>query len=112
RVRHWDAAKGKQLWESSGEWDGTHGVNSIALSPDGQTLAISGKPSRQGLPSVSLYDLTTRQRRTELLDVPGWFLSMTFTPDGKHRVLGSPDGTALVWDPFLPRTKRKASEGR
>ena len=47
-VRLWDAATGRQLWEASDQWDWVYGVNSIALSPDGKTLAVAGNSNEVG----------------------------------------------------------------
>jgi WD40 repeat protein len=71
-------------------------IESLAFSPDGQTLAVGGNFS-----AVQLWNVTTRTRTGSLAGVgigsgcP--ITSLAFSPDGKTLTAGSPSGT-VVWD--------------
>ena len=70
----------------------------FALSPGGKWLAQS--LNRQSW-RVALYDLRSRPPFRPCLAFTGHdgtVMAMDFTPDGKHLVSVSDDGTALVWD--------------
>ncbi|MEG5205120.1 TIR domain-containing protein, partial [Microcoleus sp. AT13-A6] len=73
------------------------GVNSLALSPDGKTLASAGKDGTIGLWNTSGYP--THQQLDPLpngLKTP--LNSVTWSPDGKTLVSGDADGTIRLWD--------------
>jgi WD40 repeat protein len=70
-----------------------HGVQAVAFSPDGATLAIGGWDDL-----VWLYDLHTRQIRRTLAGHTGSVTSVAFSPDGATVVSGGYDGAVKLWD--------------
>jgi len=45
-----------------------------------------------------VWDAQTGQETLTLKGHAGWVNSVAFSPDGKHLVSGSADGTIKVWD--------------
>jgi RNA polymerase sigma factor (sigma-70 family) len=77
----WDVAAGKELGRFRDE---VEHVDSLALSPDGKTLA-SG--NRQG--TLRLWDVAAGTERGRFDDLPGNWQALAFSPDGKAVVSGS-----------------------
>jgi predicted NACHT family NTPase len=91
-IRLWDITK-KQI--VSKELVGhSLGVNTVAFSPDGNTLA-SGSDDN----TIILWDISTQQPIGEpLTGHSGSISSLAFSPDGKILVSGSSDDTVKLWD--------------
>ncbi|HEY7427618.1 MAG TPA: sigma-70 family RNA polymerase sigma factor, partial [Gemmataceae bacterium] len=117
-IRLWDAATGRLLqeFEAPGPINrgGYHYTLPMALSPDGNLLAICGQAERfEAAPGkvewrthIRLRDSATGktvQRLTcptyvnHFRVIPG-FHAATFTPDGKRLITGGPDCFVRVWD--------------
>jgi WD40 repeat protein len=67
-------------------------VNSIAFSPDGQTL-VSGSNDRD----IKLWNLRTRETICTLSEHTDVVTSVAFSPDGQTLASGSKDGTFKIW---------------
>ncbi|MGW2721603.1 nSTAND1 domain-containing NTPase [Streptomyces sp. NPDC001492] len=86
KVRLWDVATGKLRTTLTGH---TGGVQSVAFSPDGRTLA-SGT-----VHGIGLWDAATGKLRTTIADQIN--LSMSFSPNG-HTLVSSSQNEARLWD--------------
>jgi RNA polymerase sigma factor (sigma-70 family) len=90
-VHVWDLATNKVVRETTG--DGRFWSGSVALSPDGKTIAVSG-----GFNVVSLTDIATGQKTDFTCDgIQDYTSAVAFSPDGK--MLASGGGKLVrVWD--------------
>jgi WD40 repeat protein len=90
-LRVWDLQNGKQI---GNDWrDGESDINTIALSPDGKSVA-SG--SHDG--AVRLWDVETGKVLAKWTGHENMVLSACWSRDGGLVASGSSDGTARVWD--------------
>lgn len=91
-IRFWDTASGKEVRRLSRPIDGQ--VWCIAISPDGQTLAVGGSDH-----FLHLYSLPTGEklRRCGFRGGLGGFNSVTFSPDGSTVAAGSIVKKVGVW---------------
>jgi WD40 repeat protein len=86
----WDLHSGRKLAEFPA---GTQELASVAISPDGQTIAIGGYDS-----VLRLFEASNGDLRCNLHGHDGVIRSIQFSPDGKRILTGSADGTAKLWD--------------
>jgi WD40 repeat protein len=68
-------------------------LTSIAISPDGRTLA-SGNSDH----TIKLWDLETKRELRSIAGHSGFVQSVAFSPDGKTLASGSTDETIKLWD--------------
>jgi WD40 repeat protein len=68
-------------------------VDSVAISPDGRTLASGGKDHK-----VMIYSVVTNTRIAVLEGHTGQVDSVVFSPDGKTLATGAEDRSVRLWD--------------
>lgn len=96
-VRLWDLRTYRQLGMIA---EGNRGVNAIAFSPDGRTVALSQ------LGTAQLWDVQTRTKIGGPFTTPGQIFSLAFSPDGHTLATGTADGSTWLWD---VRSRRQLS---
>ncbi len=70
-------------------------ITGVVFSPDGQTLATSGRYSK----TIRLWNVQTGQPLGEpMIGHTGFVNSIAFSPDGKMLASGSTDKTIRLWD--------------
>jgi WD40 repeat protein len=95
QIAVWDLASGRHVAKFD---HGERAVNTLALSPDGTTLASDGV--YEGLEHVVIVrEIATRRELAKLTGRDAAeFLSLAFSPDGRRLAAGSSKGEILVWN--------------
>jgi RNA polymerase sigma factor (sigma-70 family) len=97
RVCVFDRKANKERWRIEGRYGG---AGSLALSPDGKTLASAGKDK-----SVGLYDVATG-KRNQHLRLSAQVQVIAFSRSGRMLALATGDGAIHLWDPAIARELR------
>jgi WD40 repeat protein len=84
----WDMETGRCLVRFS---DNPEGVNALAVSPDGRTLASADVDE-----SIRLWDVTTGKLKVRIHEDVGWVKALAFSPDGRRIAFGGRDSTVRV----------------
>jgi len=88
-LRVWDLARGRELRRFPTP---AEDIRSMAISPDGKTLAAAAYDT------ILLWELASGKERGRFAGHRHWVWSVAFSPDGRLLASGSLDYTALVWD--------------
>ncbi len=88
-VRLFDVETGNQVAQFEGP---TANVWSVALSPDGKTLAAACYDGK-----VLVWNAESKELRSTLSNHKGWVRCVTFAPDGGVFASAGEDGQAIVW---------------
>lgn len=88
-ARVWDAVQGALVSQIIG---GTYAIPSIALAPDGKTIAIANGDV------IRLRDVASG-RITGTFRVDGWSYSLAYSPDRRWLAASSTENVVYLWDP-------------
>ena len=69
------------------------GINALAFSPDGHTLATAGVDR-----CIKLWDIVQSREQTTVSDDVGFVKSLAFSRDGAWLAFGGSDDTVKIWD--------------
>ena len=97
RIRVWEVATGRPYREFEMP---DVGVTSLALFPDGRTLACGSRATvgeRSDGP-IALWELATGKERLRLDGLPNWTECLAVSPDGRVLATGGWEGTVRLWD--------------
>jgi serine/threonine protein kinase len=89
-IKIWDLATGKELQTLT---TNGRGANSVAISRNGQTLAVS----EEDFKTIKIWNLLTGEKLQTIMTSGYGVQSIAITPDGKTLISGSCDNTIKIW---------------
>jgi WD40 repeat protein len=104
----WDIESGRESLRLS---NNAMGVNDLAISPDGRTLASAEKDR-----AIRIWDLSTGELRSTIHDEVGWVKTIAFSPDGRRLAFGGQDGLVKFRDlarqmnPMIVKSKKASDD--
>ena len=102
-IRLWDPRNGQHKTTLRAHTGFSYaGYNSVAFSPDGQTLATGGDYSD---PVIRLWNIHNEQNIRTLTGNTGQITSVAFSPDGQTLASVSEDKTIRLWNPQTGKLK-------
>ncbi|MDE0635889.1 MAG: sigma-70 family RNA polymerase sigma factor [Candidatus Poribacteria bacterium] len=97
----WDVHANEHKMLFAGHRWGAIGMElSMALSPDGKTLATANKDN-----TIRLWDLHTGEHKKTLTGHTDWVETIAFSPDSETLASGSPDSDIRLWNVDTGKTK-------
>lgn len=87
-IKLWNASSGELVRTLTGH---NNWVNTIAINPNGQTLASGGRDG------IKLWNLTTGELLNTLYGHSDWVSAITFSPDGTKLATGGFDRRVNLW---------------
>lgn len=106
-MKIWDVARGRELRTLIGQIVGIEfGGISIALSPDGKTIASGGIDE-----TLKIWDVASGQELRTLSGHSGGLSPVAFSPDGRTIVSNNNEGKIKLWDAASGRELQTLSEG-
>ncbi|HEV3438405.1 MAG TPA: protein kinase [Gemmata sp.] len=83
-------------------WSGSAAIVGMAFSPDGAQIALAGGENRSvrdtAEKSIRLWDLERDNLRKFLPELPTFFTSVAFHPDGRHLAAGGENHITTIWN--------------
>jgi len=101
-IKLWEVATGRELRTLAGH---SASVNSLAFSPDGQTLASSGSKDK----TIKLWEVATGNLLRTLIGHSAFVMSVALSAEGKKLASGNWDKTIKLWDLATGRELRTLS---
>ncbi|MBW4620537.1 MAG: protein kinase [Cyanosarcina radialis HA8281-LM2] len=92
-LKFWDVNTGAEIFSLTGHSGWMGGIESVAVSPDGQILASGGGRDK----TIKLWDVKTGELLHTLTGHIKGVTSVAFSPDGETLVSGSYDKTVKIW---------------
>ena len=89
-ARQWNVADGKLLHTFEGHKDALY---SVAISPDGKTLATGSYDQK-----IKLWSIAASNELHTLSAHNGCIFDLAFRPDGKFALIASSDRSVRLWD--------------
>src|SRR5918994_3656119 len=86
----WTLAKSFSLQQ---EFEDISTPRGIAVSPDGETLALTGRGG-----TIDFFDTATLQRKRSVQAIRGFAAAAAFSPDGPLLAAGGEGGQVTMWD--------------
>ncbi|MBD2504474.1 WD40 repeat domain-containing protein [Anabaena azotica] len=88
-IQSWNLQTGKR----TGNFEAKSSINAVAISPDGNNLAVGIRDN-----AIKLWNVSNGQLIYNLIGHTGEVKTVAFSPDGKQIASGSQDGSVKLWN--------------